>query len=495
MKKKLLFPILLLGACSLVLSACDLSSLINGGGGEENPPVDPGSSDSGFRKLTFQHSTRSYNPEYTPLGDVKVLIVPISFSGSSTKGSWDSATLNSVNNYFFSTSNKTSFVNYYKTISYGKINFTGMVATPYQATESISYFNNDNDNSKLYTFLSKVLTSVTNDTSVDWTVYDKNNDGYFDAIHFITNYNAMTWGSSLWPHQSFSGLQPGTHSKPSFDNYSLSSIYVQGQKMEDALTQIHEQGHLFGVDDYYNYSDGFDGDYVSGFDMQGGANMFDWNAYSKMEVGLIDPYVVDDTKDEFTITIHDLATTGECLIIPANYSTYNKTPFDEYFLVQLFSKKGINKEYWSGFTSSYGDRLPSQNYGVMIYHVDARVYNWTKNQEATDPSKWDPSRNQYIKGCNNSKTYSDYGGNSAWSNYTLLNLVQNNGRYTHASSNYFIEKLDFFQKGDTFDWSKGKKFLLKSGNAASKMNKGETFPWTLEFTEMSLDFATIKISK
>ena len=429
----------------------------------------------------------------------KILVIPVNLKAnkSSDIKNWTESSVNTLNTYYFG-DYPTSFVNYYKAMSIGYMNFDGMVADIYTESSdlyTVDTINNDTTTRTLYQMMNRALEATLNKyPDVDWSEYDQDNNGTFDNIHILTNYNATVWAGNLWPHQSSIGNISGTHNRPCINTYSIGAI----NHTNNAITQIHEQGHIFGLADYYDYSD--DGsssiNYVGGADMQS-HNMFDWNSYSKLSVGLLSPYVVTGGEDDFTMEIGDAVTTGDCIIVPANYDTWNGSAFDEYFLIELFSNKGINSEFWSTYNSYYGNL---GNFGIRMYHVDSRLYDIETGHEVSlDKSTWG---NYVIVGPNNSKDYTAYGygdyNPSECADFKQLVIIQAGGEDTFGASgyaNHYLRQSDMFQTGDTFTFSEYSHFLSKEGQHMTTMDNGESFTWNIDFQYVGLDSARIRFYK
>jgi len=66
----------------------------------------------------------------------------------------------------------------------------------------------------------------------------------------------------------------------------------------DAHMLVHETGHMLGLEDYYSYS-GLENP-CGGVDMMD-LNVGDHDAYSKMVLGWVNPYVVDGSHQTFPL--------------------------------------------------------------------------------------------------------------------------------------------------------------------------------------------------
>ena len=440
-------------------------------------------------------------------GEVKMLVIPITLSGSYTD-TWSSSQLSNLNNYYFGNiANKVSLKSYYETASFGQMTVSGMVTETYVETSSTYTTDNIlNDDNKRLDLISRAVTKIENDHSeIDFSAYDLNDDGCLDNVHLITNFNTKTyqsqtgssaWGLPLWPHMSKTDNTSGTLSKPVANVYSLSAI----DHVSDAITAIHEQGHIFGLVDYYDYSD--DGvDYVGHADMQS-ANIFDWNSYSKLSMGWVSPYVATGACE---ITMSAASINGDCLIVPANPSTFNNSAFDEYFLIELFSPYGNNAiQYpyngnysglscWEFWETYYGGSLGG--YGVRLYHVDSRFGYY--NGASLVPTDTLSNPYNYILTDNNSYDYERHSVFSPYKDFKLLSIMQKGKTDTFGNKSYSSHLLngdDLFKQGDTFKFSDYKHFLSKSGKTVTTMDNGESFPYKIEFTSMSATSVTVKIS-
>ena len=124
-------------------------------------------------------------------------------------------------------------------------------------------------------------------------------------------------------------------------------------------TVIHETGHMLGLDDYYDYDDskGAKGG-LGGGDMMD-YNVGDHNAFSKMLLGWVNPYVVSD---DCNIEIGSFGKTGDCVMICKN----TIDPFAEYFIIDFYTPDGLN-------AMEAGNSGLFSASGVRVYHVNATL--------------------------------------------------------------------------------------------------------------------------
>ncbi|MBQ7064513.1 MAG: hypothetical protein IJM90_06470 [Firmicutes bacterium] len=140
-------------------------------------------------------------------------------------------------------------------------------------------------------------------------------------------------------------------------------------------TVIHEIGHMFGVEDYYDFHS-YNGeviDVMGTFDMQS-SDIGDWNTFSKFSVGFLDPYVIDDLEDSITIRLGCSIEKNQAILIPTS-AGWNGTPFDEYILVDVIAPVGATGFDWGYIHRQWDDYTERTNKdgGVRILHVDARL--------------------------------------------------------------------------------------------------------------------------
>ena len=447
--------------------------------------------------ITYQDLDSDVSPA---IGDVKMLVIPIDLPGDWTD-TIKSEDLSLMDDLYFG-DDPLSLTSYYKDASNGQMNISGMISEVYHAPSKYTtnaLQDEESGMSLLQTLLKDALTYVENlYPTVDWSTYDLNGNYAIDNIHLVTNFNPDTyqsetgkqvWSTPLWPHKSTLNNHDGTKSRPTIRTYScgvLSHLLSEGGS---AITPIHEQGHIFGLPDYYDY--GFQVDYLGSYDMQSN-NVFDWNSYSKLSVGWTDAYVV---KDECTITIDTASLGGIPLIIPADYDSFNGSAFDEYFLIELFSNYGNNAKFPDVYNYVFDGN--QNGYGVRMYHVDNRL--------VTNTGKTTDNPNSGFEFINNScYAYNEYyyGGYSQFKkflDYKQLALIQKGGEDTFGDTTEYSRKTlaeeDLFKAGDTFTFEDYGHFLSKQQKTKYFMDDGEEFPYSIKFVRMDSKTATIRISK
>lgn len=457
------------------------------------------------------------NPSFSPSkGDVKFLVVPIQLdetpNGKVTTTPYNDDLIGTIHQQYFTDEQTTDYTlkGFYKTASFGQLNVDGMIADVYhETTYTADEINSDTTIGKLIEVFDRAATWVVKQhPEVNWDEYDGNKDGYFDNIIFFTNADeGVDWSDPLWPHKSNAYLAP-TDDRLGVNTYCT----IEAGYYPYSTVTIHEQGHIFGLDDYYDYS-GTLANYVGCADMQS-MNIMDWNSFSKLLVDWVDPYVIDGTKDTTTITLQAAAKNGDCLLIPADYSTWNGSGYDEYFLLELFSPYGNNAIQWDyyNYAAEYSDPgfLGLNSYGVRLYHVNAQIYganlngNYIEiNENKTLNSKEELRQYNYpTLLTSNSVDTADYLGfaSEKHQDEKLLTLIQKGkvdtfGALTDDPNRRWLSDADLFKEGDTFTFSEYSHFLSKTGVKKTTMDNGETFPYTIHFDKMSQDQVTVTVSK
>lgn len=308
-----------------------------------------------------------------------------------------------ISNGYFGTVADTkwnSLKTYFETMSYGKLSVSGYVTDWYTSTltyaeatsgEKVSGGAWETNIKKVWDGACTFIRS--NYSSMDFSEYDSNNDGYIDNVQFVNtgdkDFNSyLSWGFQTVANEYYTELEtaPKVNSELTLGNIAWFNIdflkstndYIplpSGAIGTRVIT--HEFGHVIGLPDYYDTSYTKDNsdkymDALGTWDMQS-YNCLDWNSFSKFSSGYMNPKVIRGDQGYINVTLRPATSSGDCLIIPARNQDYNGTPFDEYLIVDLYTPTGLN-EYDAGKISSTYNCDLSQA-GVRIYHVDAMENN------------------------------------------------------------------------------------------------------------------------
>lgn len=167
---------------------------------------------------------------------------------------------------------------------------------------------------------------------------------------------------------------------------------------------------------------------LGGFDMLD-SNRGDWNSYSKLAVGWMNPQVVTNlaSGESVELTIGSSALVGDVIILPAAGTEY-EGPFGEYVMIDLFSDDGTNA-FDAGIWGL------SNTTGVRITHVNATMRCDAENNETIGMELFG---NYYVE------------GNRGFYNAELIQAGKVNTLTNLESLNTLVSPNDFFYEGDTF---------------------------------------------
>lgn len=387
------------------------------------------------------------------IGSPKVLVIPVAFTDYKADASMKST----LEKAFFGTSEDTgweSLNSYYKKSSYGKLDIGGMVTDVYNTGKSSSYYENQytGENSPEYEIIEGALEHF--DSQINYADYDTDNDGYIDGIYLVYTApvdfdNANFWWAFTYEYY--------TETTVSYDNKEADFYMFLGYEFFSETpangasltinceTIIHETGHLLGIDDYYDYdnSKGVDGG-IGGGDMMD-ANVGDHNAFTKLLLGWVDPYVVTGN---CSLTLSSFGASGDCVMICKNKAD----PFSEYYIIDYYTPDGLNameKGYSGLFSES----------GVRVYHVAATM----KSDSSQIYGIWEIYAN------NNSDTTNK-----------LISLVEADGNNDIAKGNVSSNS-DLFAVGKTISglkWYDGTAAGVTVKIASSADGNGRTLTFT-----------------
>ena len=427
-----------------------------------------------------------------PLEDQKILVIPFGFPDSTLQSVQNQNNINRIKTAFFGTQEEIdavdgtiSIADYYRTSSYGKANFEGEVANNWciysgsaasldgNSTAAASYARNWYDSE-----YKKENHGLLGEDAKPLTYFDADSDGHIDLLWIVyshpTDHNNQTW----WAHVTQMGNAPSVGS-PTVSTLGWASIdWFGGSSGYDTTTFIHETGHAFGLDDYYDYN--------KNWHPFGGVDMMDQNvgdhcAFSKFSLGWLSPLVVEEAS---RITLRPTATSGDCFIIPA--PNYNGTAFDEYFMIEFIAPVGNAEE---DYKKGDGFMKP----GIRISHVDARLYiNDHDTYLADNPQDGKDFRLDNSKGRSSYKSdyFVDADGNKS---YMALNSIIessfSDSLNTTNSSTFMASDASLFTKNQSFDLTDSFKYANVFMPSKSNLwNKAKTITgWKGQVQQYEID--------
>lgn len=416
-------------------------------------------------------------------GDVPLLVVPVVTPGDSDKAT--SANWNKIFTAFFGKSNELNFESvhsYYYRSSYKKLNLKGGV------TEFFDPSTVDSKYSTISGYTQENIASLTNlavnwaktQHNIDMTKYDSDGDGYVDGVWLIY-LRDYTDGASdnFWAYTSCDSSKSANKTNPVANNYAWASLkFLSGfaasmgdsaNSTLDAHVMIHETGHMLGLSDYYSYGNSSYAP-TGNIDMMA-YNVGDQNAYSKILLGWVTPYIIYGSTD--SIKIPSSLEEDAVFVIPYDSKTYQKdangkiifNAYDEYLVLEYYSDKDLNAQDYKSYYASH-----VQGNGGRLYHVDARLGNYdtmtgkvtlfSNPDDAFTSSTNYTSLFQVISNSESgSRAESAYMSDSSCNKFDEIRWISADKRYLSATSTANTSSL--FKAGNEF----------KIENYASSFNK------------------------
>lgn len=253
-----------------------------------------------------------------------------------------------------------SMDHYFSEVTYGYTSVTGVVVGPFRLPKTLTYYDpGDEDN--IREAIEDAVTLA--DSSIDYSIYDQDNDGLVDnlMIIFAGENDATNGGGSdpgaIWPHKWQLGSTHYTN-----DGVGVEKYFACAQGC-DMGTYAHEIAHNFGLPDLYDYDSSSSG--IGSWGLMGSGNYLQKNgvpnpshfsAWSKQELGLLVPMVVDIEVSQ-SYTLDAASSSPDVLKIPITSS--------EYYLI----------EYRSTEASYYDAAIHSS--GILIWHIDEDICSGT----------------------------------------------------------------------------------------------------------------------
>ena len=450
----------------------------------------------------------------TPVsGSPKLLVVPVWFTDSISYISLlnKERVRSDIQKAYFGSNDDTgwrSVHTYYQELSQNKLNLTGVVTDWYECGYTSKSF---------YSSQSKTEQLVVD--AVNWykeshsmADFDSDQNGYLDGVMLIygspdygtlENDNASNmWAYCFWLQNNNANKanpQPNAFFWASYDfmygeNKSSISPYHAGDTDYcnlDTHTYIHEMGHMFGLEDYYDYSKQCIP--AGGFSMQD-YNIGSHDPYSVMALGWAKPFV---PSGDCTIELHNFQDSHELIALGVNRID---SPFDEYLLLELYTPTGLNK---FDTDHQYNGRYPKgpSFTGIRLWHVDARLLECELNSDGTARALNFTSsiRSNYYYTQAMKNTYYKEGGTTngyisplgqEYADYNLLQLIRKS-KAKNYKCNEVISSYDLFSQGDSFEISKYKDQFVNG----AKTNAKYDFPWSFTIKSLNSGSAKIKIEK
>ena len=398
---------------------------------------------------------------YMPsVGNVKVLVIPIKFSNVYTSSTSLESYHRDIERAFFGTdTGYESLSSFYEKSSYGKLKISGEVLPWYTPSNPSTYYENIYANSNSNTSITNTLGDLAVEVlkryedEIDFSQYDYDKDGILDGVYLICNKNVQKYDSLYWSWVSYynGNRKIGEYKLYQYMWSTIGFIYsddfykeIKGNGV-NAISYIHETGHMLGIDDFYDYSaneykESIFGKKVSkegkgcnlgagSFDMMDG-NIGDHCANTKMMLDWINPYVITQNT---TIELNKFSTTGDAIIVAPSFSM-EAGNLSEYFIIEYYDHSGLadqNIYDYRGYTTS----------GIRIYHINSSV---TYDGDYWSLFKYDNSYTKHaymtiVDANSNLKKKTDFIDSSI--NATDKSLFQEGDVFIPNNCNEYVNKL------------------------------------------------------
>ncbi len=333
-------------------------------------------------QLDYMQSINAY--EYSKFSDsglpskgtFDVLVIPIEFS----EQPFPSDYLENLELTFNGTPEETgwhSVSSYYSLSSYGLLNMSFDIVEKYESTLTKSFIESKGGDGDQYAIYNALLAL---DPTIDFSKYDTNQDGLIDSIYFIYSVD-YDYDTNPWWAWVFSAIHGEASKLPKLDGldfeyyawmsyeFSQDPIYGSDGQIVNAETFIHETGHLFGGVDLYSYTETYG--------PIGGMGMMDYNVgdhdpIHKLLFGWIKPYLATSGTYEVTLESYalDQDGIGSTIVIPYTPKSFvDGDAFDEFIIIMFYTPEGLYEEHLN-------QDYVLDHAGIMIYHVDARLYQY-----------------------------------------------------------------------------------------------------------------------
>lgn len=457
-------------------------------------------------------------------GELKLLVVPLWFtdSGNYINEAKKENIREDINKAYNGTVEETGFhsvSSYYYEESRQSLHISANVAPWYESGISSSEASSKTDN--CISLIKNATTWYFSHSNDSRSSYDLDNDGYLDGVVVIygapdysftsLDYTSVMWAFCYWIGDSSlrnqSNPGPNSYFWASYDfmyssgEYATSragSTYGRGDTRHctvDAHTYIHEMGHIFGLDDYYDYVTDSKRNPLTnpagGFSMQDN-NVGGHDPFSILALGWGEVYIPTQSCE---ITLSEFQSTHAAILLTPNFNSFN-SPFDEYLLLELYSPNGLNNyDTIYRYSNIYPQGV--NDIGIRLWHVDARLcYGSSMNLQFTS----DATRSGTVVGLNNNSDSENISqervcaAGRSYQKFDLLRLIRNNVNATTAIKDD-LKRNDLFYEGQSFDMATYSKQFTNVGKLDSNNDLGWTFTVSSIFESDGVNKATITLNK
>lgn len=426
-------------------------------------------------------------------GTINYLVIPVRFTDYNLN---ETTAKQNIEKAFFGESKSNgwnSVKTFYETASNGKLEINGKVSEWYKPLTATTVYGND-----------AAAINALAENAVEWYFaqnpsenradYDYDNNGTLDSVAIIYGCpdSSEEWGKNL-PNFWGKVIRPEYIEGPDVSSPTLGFFMwasysdvntdtFPGRNSVDSHVYIHETGHLFGLEDYYDYG-------PNKFSPAGGFITMEYNTggqdpFSCLALGWAKAVV---PLTSCTIDLKDFQNGHEVIVLSSTPDAF-ESPFDEYIIIELYAPTGLNK-FDATYTWRHSDVYKGAlTAGIRIWHVDARlikatvssgVVSWSADEFYTDPTvgKTDTA---FTNSWEIDGRISALG--AAYKDYSLLFAVRNNKETTFTpdrGSNFSADTM--FYAGDTFDVPAYSSQFVNG----TKLNGGGDLGWSVGIEKIS----------
>ena len=430
-------------------------------------------------------------------GNVKMLVIPVWFTDSNRfhQASEKNTLKTAIQNAFFGASQPNgweSVKTFYEKESQNKVTINGVVSDYFEPSYSTMDITNEVKS------VNDVCEDAINwyfatNTSEHLSDYDSDNNGVTDGIHILyVCPDGANDDNTFHGMIAFRQLIAANDGQPAvtFTMWAsaLDAIADMNQSPADSHVFIHEIGHTFGLNDYYDYG---------GEEDENGKDYRPAGGFITMEhnTGSQDPYscllmkwakvIVPEVS--CTIELKDFQSSHEMIVL-SNHPYSFDSPFDEYIILELYNPKGLNtfdSTYsWVNANGAHYSTGP-QNPGIRVYHIDSRLTKKVAGEFTTElfTNPLEKDAKQAFTNTFSGDTHVDILGSDYFDYSEIFGIRNDVEENKYGTKNQIIKDEQLFHSGDNFSIIKfGKQFPIEG-----KMNDGHAFAWTFMVESISSD--------
>ena len=450
-------------------------------------------SSGSFPKQTITKTYSSFDKysAVTPsTGNVKCLVIPIWFTDSSSfidVRKSDAAGKNQkqqiredLETAIFGDGTGTvyeSVASFYKKESRNAFNLQGEIAPWYNASIAATEITSETE------MAIEAVNAYFATSGKTLSDFDSNEDGVIDSLmlYYGSNYfgpdhhsrafqrgqNVVnkenypfaryTWFSAMNMY-NINGREPETTGQ--LETNDLSSLV--DEKLA-STTAIHEFGHTFGLDDYYEETQ--EGEErrepACGFSMQD-SSIGGHDPYSTMTIGWTSPYVFSASSFEIgetvNVTLHDFQSSNEVVVLSPSWSSETQG-FSEYLALELYTPTGLNEYHANRYSSYHANAI-----GLRVWHV-----NGYKTEEL-----------RHV-----------YTNNDGPETYDQLHLIRRDKSSTFMETSHKLDEA-LFVEGDSFAMND---YKLQFKDATGLLDNGDSLGWAFTITNIATDGEGVSIAR